>query len=235
MATGPEPFGLVADRAAYLPEADALVLADLHLGRAATAPVHAPLNEGPAILDRLGRQLDGFDPATVVLAGDVLHAADQVPREARETFVALRSAVEDHGATLRVVAGNHDRELAAIDDASPVDAVELADGTVVCHGHEPPASTGRRYVVGHDHPAIVIEGRRRPCALYGPAAYDGADVLALPAYNPGVPGTPVNRLADGDALSPLLEALSRFHPVVWDPDAAAPLVFPALAALQPYL
>jgi len=34
--------------------------------------------------------------------------------------------------------------------------------TVVLHGHETPDDDADRYVVGHDHPTIVIEGQRRP-------------------------------------------------------------------------
>ncbi len=109
----------------------------------------------------------------------------------------------------------------------------LSDGTVVCHGHEYPEAEGRRYVVGHDHPVIAIEGRRRPCFLVG--EHEGAPVLGLPAFNPAVRGTAVNGWADGDPLSPLLRSVTAFRPVVWDADAGEPLVFPPLGSLQPYL
>ncbi len=176
-----------------------------------------------------------YDPAEVVLAGDVLHAYGSVPREARSALASLRAGIAARDANLVVLEGNHDTQLAALAGDPPGDAHELADGTVVCHGHERPTTAGRRYVVGHDHPAIEIEGRRRPCYLYGPGAYEGADVLALPAFNTAVSGTRVNRWVDGDPLSPLLDAVSRFQPVVWDAEAREPLVFPTLDALQPYL
>jgi metallophosphoesterase superfamily enzyme len=230
-----EPFGVFRDRAVYLPDADALVAADLHLGTVATSPVEAPLEAGPAIADQLGGLLDWFDPATVVLAGDVLHAFDAVPRAARAAIRSIAERVRADGAELVLIEGNHDAQLAALDVVEPLTAHELADGTVVCHGHERPTVTGRRYIVGHDHPVIEIEGRRRPCALYGPESYGGADVLALPAFNPAVRGTPVNTWKDGDQLSPFLAASARFHPVVWDPDRGESLVFPALDTLEPYL
>lgn len=230
-----EPFGVVRDRAVYLPDADALVAADLHLGTVATSAVEAPLEEGPAIVDRLGGLLDQFDPATVLLAGDVLHAFDSVPRAARTALDSLADRVMAAGAELVVIEGNHDTQLATLDEVEPVAVHELADGTVVCHGHERPAVTGRRYVVGHDHPVIGIEGRRRPCALYGPEIHGGADVLALPAFNPAVRGTAVDTWEDDDPLSPFLANVSQFHPVVWPGSGEEPLVFPKLGSLLPYL
>lgn len=235
MSRAAESFGAVADRAVHLPDADALVCADLHLGRAASSMVDVPLGEGRTIVDRLGSLVERFEPDQVVLAGDVLHAFGHVPREARTTLDELRSVVEEHSATLVALTGNHDTQLAALEAESPAEASVLADGTVVCHGHERPSRTGHRYVIGHDHPTIVIEGRRRPCFLYGPGAYEGADVLALPAFNQGVPGTAVNGWADGDPLSPLLADASRFQPVVWDDDTDEGLVFPPLGALRSYL
>lgn len=230
-----EPFGRLRDGAVYLPDAGALVVADLHLGKVAASAVEAPLDGGPAIVDRLEELVDRFEPATVVLAGDVLHAFGFVPRTARTTLASLDETVSASGASLVVLEGNHDAQLADLAGPEPIDAYEAADGTVICHGHVRPDATGRRYVVGHDHPAIVIEGRRRPCYLYGPGVDAGADVLALPAINPAVSGTTVNAWDNGEPLSPFLSTVSQFHPVVWDDGAAEPLVFPSLASLRPYL
>lgn len=235
MRTAPEPFGTIRDRAVYLAAADTLVVADLHLGMASASAVEAPLDEGAAMVDQLGPLIDRFEPGTVVLAGDVLHAFGSVPRSARATLDALDRLIATADASLVLLAGNHDAQLAALADEPPADAHLLSDGTVVCHGHERPPEAGRRYVVGHDHPVIEIEGRRRPCFLHGPAAFDGADVLALPAFNPAVRGTTINALTDGDPLSPFLAEVTRFHPVVWDAGSPEPLVFPALADLRSYL
>lgn len=235
MSKAAEPFGTVRDRAVYLPDADALVLADLHLGRVAAAAIDAPIDDGSALVDRLAGLVERFQPAEVVLAGDVLDAFGFVPRAARAALASLTDRVAERDRSLVVLQGNHDTQLPELVDEPPAAAHELADGTVVCHGHERPATTGRRYVVGHDHPAIDIQGRRRPCYLHGPDAHDGADVLALPAFNPAVPGTAVNGWADGDPLSPFLAHAPGFHPVVWDAEREEPLVFPSLGSLQPYL
>lgn len=174
-ADGTAAFEL-ADRAAYLPAADALVVADLHLGRDDASNVEFPLGERERLPDRIAALCDRFDPATVVLAGDVLHAFDSVADHAREAFERVASAVEEAGAAFVPVAGNHDTMLAEVAGTEPPEEYRLDDGTVVCHGDALPASDAPRYVVGHVHPAIVIEGERRPCYLFGPAAGGSAAV-----------------------------------------------------------
>lgn len=216
-------------RAAYLPAADALVFADVHAGRDEASDVALPLGEHEDLLDRLDAHLDGFEPGRVVLAGDLLHVRGSVPAGVRDTVDDLHAAVEGAGAALDVLEGNHDTML----DAVGVDAaahVELSDGTVVAHGHEPPPEGARRYVVGHQHPAVEIEGQRHPCFLYGPGQYDGADVLVLPAFTRLAAGTPVESLSDGTAVSPLLADPSGYRPVVVSEGEA--LGFPALGDLR---
>jgi metallophosphoesterase superfamily enzyme len=235
MPKGAEPFGTVRDRAVYLPDADTLVAADLHLGKVAASPVNAPVPAGADMIDRLEDLLYLFHPAEVVLAGDVLHTYGFVPRAARESLAALTDCVMAAGATVTAVEGNHDAQLNAVTDLATTESHELSEGTIVSHGHEAPEIEAPRFVIGHDHPTIEIEGRRRACYLQASTIYDGADVLALPAFNPAVRGTLVNGLVDGDPLSPFLADLSQFQPVVWDEGTGEPVVFPPLETLRPFL
>ncbi|MFB6217951.1 MAG: metallophosphoesterase [Halobacteriaceae archaeon] len=209
-----------------MPAADALVVADLHVGRAETSNVEYPLGERADLRDRLGALLDEFDPGTVVVAGDLLHSFESVPRGVEETVADLRSLVADAGAAFVVVEGNHDTML----DAVGVEAARehrIGD-TVVCHGHEEPRSGAERYVVGHEHPAITMEGNRQPCFLVG--SYRGAEVIVLPAFSALAPGREVNGLYRGDTLSPLIEDIDGFRPVaVADGE---PLEFPRLGELR---
>lgn len=218
-----------ARRAAYLPAADALVFADVHAGRDAASDVALPLGEHEDLLERLRAHLDRFEPARVVVAGDLLHVHGSVPEGVRETLDDVERIVEDAGASLDVLRGNHDTLLDAV-GVEADDHVELADGTVVCHGHETPPEGATRYVVGHQHPAVEIEGQRHPCFLYGPDQYDGSDVLVLPAFTRLAAGTPVESLSDGAAVSPLLSDPSGYRPVVVSEGEA--LGFPALGDLR---
>ena len=223
------PWAAFGERAVHLPGPDALVLADLHVGRDAASDVALPLGERDDLRERLDALLAAFAPETVVFAGDLLHVHGTLPDGVHDTVDDLVAAVENADATLEVVVGNHDTML----DAVGVDAeefVELGDGTVVCHGHELPPVGAARYVVGHQHPAVEIEGQRRPCFMYGPGQHEGGDVLVLPAFTRLAAGTLVNGLGDGTAVSPLLAAPDGFRPIVVSEGEA--LGFPALGDLR---
>ncbi|WP_257298815.1 metallophosphoesterase [Haloarchaeobius sp. FL176] len=223
---------VAGDRSVYLPADDALVVSDIHLGRAHASNVEFPLNERQDTLDRIGALLDRFDPETVVFAGDVLHRFDAVPVPVRESLDALVSTVRDSGAEPVLVRGNHDRQLDRVASQHVHDALELDSGTVVCHGHEEPPVTGDRYVVGHDHPVLEVEGQRHPCLLYGPEAYDRVPVLMLPSFTTLAAGVVVNEMRAGDFDSPLVRRAGGFHPVVRDSDAGETLRFPPLGELR---
>ncbi|MFC6836219.1 metallophosphoesterase [Halomarina ordinaria] len=222
------------DRALSLPVADALVLADLHVGRAAASPVEFPLGERDDLEERLDALLAATSPGTVVLAGDVLHAFDRVPDGARGTVAALARLVETAGADLVVTPGNHDTMLDAVWDGPTEREYELADGTVVLHGHDPPERAAGRYVVGHDHPKLTVEGRDWPCLLYGEGVYEGADVFVLPAFTRLASGVSVNGRPGRASLerSPLVTDVDRFRPVVYDSAADEQRTFPPLGRLR---
>lgn len=221
------------DRAAWVAPAETLLVADLHLGRVRRSRVELPIAEATDLRDRLQRHLDAVAPARIVVAGDLLHAFDHLPAGVSRAVQDLQALVEDAGAQFTVVAGNHDGLLDQVPGIEPESFVWLDDETVVHHGHEVPAVSADRYVIGHDHPAITIEGDRRPCFLDCPNQYDGADVLVLPAFSRVAPGTPVNGLDSDDVMSPLLTDLDGCRPVV--PTAAEPLTFPPLGELRPHL
>ena len=223
-------------RTVYLPTADALVLADLHVGRARASNVSFPLDERGDLLERLGALLERFSPETVVIAGDLLHSFDHVPESVSETVDAIGELVTRSEASLVVTPGNHDAMLEAVYEGRSQSAHRLAD-VLVGHGHEEPDESVGTYVIGHEHPAIRIEGRKHPCYLYGEGVYRGADVLVLPAFSRLARGTVVNRQRTADCLSPLVRAagLGAFRPVVRDEDGDETLVFPPLREFRSLL
>ena len=233
-----------AERAVYLPAADALIAADLHVGRGEASAVSLPLGERADLVDRLGALLDRFDPGTVVVAGDVVHTFDRVSDRALDGLHALRDACEERGAGLELVAGNHDAALPSAWDGPVREEVVLpepqaggpagadATRTVVCHGHEEPSATADRYVIGHVHPTIEIEGDRRSCFLCGPGTYRGADLLVAPAFTRLAAGVPVNDGATSGLASPLVTDAAALAPIVYDVDREEPLRFPPLGAFD---
>jgi hypothetical protein len=234
------------DRAVYLPDADALVIADLHLGRAEASNVDFPLGERQDLVERLDALLDRFEPAEVVVAGDVLHSFGRVPVAVERSLGSILETIDDAGVDLVVTPGNHDSQLAVVYDGVTTEEYRLDDGTVVCHGHERPSAEADRYVIGHDHPTIEIEGKRRPCYLYGQGVFDAerganggagtrSDVLMLPPFNRLIRGVTVNGTHAADLQSPFVRRLDEFHPVVRDEDGDETLRFPPLGKLRSHL
>lgn len=219
----------LASRSVSVPDADALVLADVHLGKGAASSVDAPLEAAEDSVSRLKHRLESREPSTVVIAGDLLDSFDSVPRGVEADLAELRDLVADAGASLVVTPGNHDTMLEDVFDGTVADEHRLADGeTVVCHGHNAPESTAERYIIGHDHPALSVDGRKLPCFLYGPDAYDGADVLVCPAFTRLARGATVNDMRGRDFQSPLIRDSDAFHPAVRDEAGAETLWFPPL-------
>lgn len=240
-------------RGLYVEPADALVVADLHVGRDRTSNVELPMGERGDLTDRLGALVEEFDPGEVVLAGDVLHSFSTVPEGVETTLSALRGVAGRADADLVAVRGNHDGLLESLFD--PVhDAYRLSDGTLVVHGHESPPAPAPRYVAGHDHPTLEIDGQRRPVCLYGEgvlageratesaatvggADWDGdadgpADLVVLPAFSRLPAGVVCNGASARDLQSPLVSALNSLRPAVYDPDEEETLWFPRLGKFR---
>lgn len=224
------------DRAVYVPASRTLVLADLHIGRARTAGIEAPVERAAGIHSRLRALLASFEPARVVIAGDVLDAFRRVPPGVADRFRAIVECVESTGAALVVLRGNHDGMLESIYAGRLRDTIIL-DETLIAHGDAEPTASATRYVIGHEHPAIRIEGVKRPCYLYGPNVWAGADVLVLPAFTPLVRGTVMNRRRASDCHAPILQAgdLDRYRPIVRDEAADDTLTFPRFGSLRSHL
>jgi putative SbcD/Mre11-related phosphoesterase len=227
------------DRAVHLGDADALVLADTHLGRDEASNVQLRMGEDRDIVERVGTLLETVDPAELVVAGDLLHSFSSVPRGVRESLRDLRAAADEAGVRTVVTPGNHDTMLADLWDGPTPDVYTLADGdraVRVCHGHESPAETDADlYVVGHDHPTIEIEGQRRPCYLHGRECYRGADLLMLPSFTRLAAGSPVNGMFTSDFMSPLVTDADLLRPVVHDAAADETLAFPPLGRFREML
>ncbi|MDZ7850857.1 MAG: metallophosphoesterase [Halodesulfurarchaeum sp.] len=221
------------DRAVWLPERGTLVLADVHLGRARSSRVDLPIGSHANILERLDALLDRHDAEQVVIAGDLVHDFDSVSLTVAETVAEIVDLVEDRDADLVVTAGNHDTGLDRVTSIETVDGYRIDRETVVHHGHEIPETEASRYIIGHDHPAITIEGSRRPCYLNCPDQYEGCSVLVLPAFSRVAVGTTVNGRTAADIMTPLVTDLGSCRPIVRTDEE--PLVFPPLGELQSHL
>ncbi|WP_435069933.1 metallophosphoesterase [Haloplanus sp. C73] len=204
-------------RAAYLPAASTLVVADLHVGQGAGTPS-----------DRLVTAVEATSPDTVVFAGDILDRFGAPSARSVETVRALASAVRAADARPVAVAGNHDGGLADAWPGPVHDAYRLDDSTLVCHGHEAPDADAERYVCGHVHPALSVEGDKWDCFLWTPSGYRDRPTLVVPAFSSAASGLRVEGREAVD--SPLVSDLDSVRPGVVD--GAETRWFPRLEALR---
>ena len=182
---------LLPGRAALVPASRTLLVADLHLGKAATFR-HAgiPVPEGSAQRDlrRLGELVARHAVRRLLILGDLFHARSGCTEDVQAEFATLRSQITATEVVL--VLGNHDRPLIGRGSDLPrtlgIDAVLPA---VVeppfSFVHEPAADlTADRSLFtigGHLHPTISIRapsGDRLAdrCFIAEPSA------LVLPAF-----------------------------------------------------
>ena len=165
---------LMTERALYLPAHDALLVADLHLGKAAAfRAAHIPVPTGTTAADlaRLSRILTRTNARTLIVLGDLLHAKAGRQPGTLATIAAWRA--EHSSLQIRLVRGNHDERAGDPPtelDIACVDA-PLMIGPFACAHHPIPCDAG--YVLaGHLHPHVSLGGRgsstvRLPCFVFG--------------------------------------------------------------------
>lgn len=173
-----ETLWLLPEHAVWWPRAAMLLVADVHLGKAATfRALGQPVPHGTTAAN-LARLLDlarRFPARELVVLGDFLHA-----RAARTAAVLLALHDWRRAMPARVhctlVRGNHDTH--AGDPPPELGIAVETDPFVVppfalCH--EPGARAEGYALAGHLHPACVLRGR-------------GADALRLPCFVVGQQG-----------------------------------------------
>jgi putative SbcD/Mre11-related phosphoesterase len=219
---------LDAGHAVWLEEWRTLAVADLHLGYAWAHRAEGqmlPVDTREDSTERLLKLLERYPAEEVVLLGDIVHRAIDVP--ALHSELRWLALTIGERARLRLIGGNHDRDLAATLAAADI-ALEIAPSATVgphllLHGdqtnqaaavsHIDAQSTeGGRVILGHEHPAITLSGGvashvKCPCFLAG------AGILVLPAFSRWAAGSEVHR-------RPFLSPYPRLRP----PDLAIAVV-----------
>ena len=182
---------LLPDRAAWLDEARALLVADVHLGKAETFRRHGvpvPDGVGDATLARLSALIEATLPQRLIVLGDLLHG----PQAHRPAVIDSLTRWRDRhaGVDVALVRGNHDDRAG---DPPARCGIQMLDEPMSLAGcglrHTPlPRGTGvgaaaglaGPTVAGHLHPAYRLRGRADRLRLACWWRYD--DTLVLPAF-----------------------------------------------------
>lgn len=174
---------LSCQKAVYAPAQQALFVADIHLGKAATfRSLGVPVPAGTTLenLDRLDLAIAYFQPKSIFFLGDLLHAkAAQNPEllSKLRTWRAAHSALE-----MTLIRGNHDSKAgdppADLQIAVVEEPFRVGD-FALCH--HPQAVPGAFALAGHEHPVVVLNGKGRSRARL-PCFYLKRDQLILPSF-----------------------------------------------------
>ncbi len=161
LEAGGETLWLLPEKAAYLPAARTLLVADAHFGKATSfrqLGVPVPSGTTAETLLALSAMIRRLDARRVVFLGDFLHSARaHVPSTVR----ALQDWRDGHASLeLTLVRGNHDDRAGDPPEALGIEVVDepLREGELAfCH-HPRPVD-GAFVVCGHLHPCVSLGGR----------------------------------------------------------------------------
>ena len=171
---------LCNQRVVFWPELSALILADLHVGKAAhfrKNGIAIPSSVLMQDLQRLEYLIDFFSASRLIINGDLIHAGDN-------SEVDLFCAWREKRADLRfdLVKGNHDRLTVDLTDKLCLDSTQTRlpyhDFTIV---HEFDPEIDAFQVTGHVHPGVRIPTKTSAIRLPCFALSDKQ--LLLPAYS----------------------------------------------------
>jgi DNA ligase-associated metallophosphoesterase len=176
---------LLPERALFLRAERALVVADLHVGKAeAYRRFGVPSVDGidEETLERLWRAAMRAGAKVIVVVGDLTHSADRLGERELEAFAEFRTRCM---LPIRLVEGNHDRGARSLPPEWMVDRVgDAFELGGIRFRHEPPEGANASWTVhGHLHPMLsVARGARR---VEAPAfVVDRARrALVLPAFS----------------------------------------------------
>jgi uncharacterized protein len=174
---------LLADKAIYWPQQKALLIADVHFGKAAAyRALGQPVPQGTTShnLQRLNLLIAAYPTEQLILLGDFLHAPKS---HAPATLAALRDWRAQHAAMRCIlVRGNHDQyagDPPADLNIETVDEPYLVGDLALQHMPEPHAT--HHVLAGHSHPTFRLVGKGRQ-RLILPCFHQRPGMTLLPSF-----------------------------------------------------
>jgi len=183
-----QPVELLSTRALHIPRSATLLVADLHLGKAAAyRRLGQPVPQGTTseTLSRLSEALASRPVKRLVVLGDFLHSAHV--HLAHQTLAAIDAWRQKHSdLEIILIRGNHDDK--AGDPPAPwhikvVNEPYAIDGFHCRHEYLADYQTNEKIFTfaGHVHPVVTLKGRARErvrlvCFVVGP------DYCLVPAF-----------------------------------------------------
>jgi hypothetical protein len=195
------PIVLDWRKAAYLPDCETLLVADLHFekGSFLQAAGGAPLPTYDTVdtLDRLSALIKRFAPRHIISLGDSFHDVHAGHRMRAEDFDAI-NALTRSVERFTWILGNHDPDIPQGLLGEREDHVEC-DGFLLTHLPTPPFRAGGVNICGHLHPKLRIKTRRSN--LWVPCWAVSQDRIIMPSFGTFTGGLDVIDPAIADELT----------------------------------
>jgi len=160
-------------RGVFVPHHNALLIADLHLGKEATfcgVGIAVPRGASDGTLRSIGQMLQATGATHLFILGDLFHARSSLADDVKTTFAKFLTTYEKVKVTL--VLGNHDRSVGKLPDAwemRSVDSPWVWKDIELSHFPGPASENCELRIAGHIHPAIKLRGLgvgKIPCFHY---------------------------------------------------------------------
>jgi len=202
---------LLGEHAVLLPDHSALVLADVHLGKATTFQAHGlPVPEGDDMADlaRIRQLVEKTKARQLIIAGDLLHS----PGGVSPTLISqLEHWMKECPAKITLVLGNHDQRALHAHHLESVPTLAL-DGIHIIH--DPADATGVFSICGHLHPVIRVKDTPRG-HLRTPCFWLTESTLVLPSFGTFTGGHPIKPASPDRIFAPLNGRVVELPPTYW--------------------
>lgn len=204
----------IVDLGLYLKKEKILAVSDFHLGYEEGMKEKGflvPKFQLKDILIRLESILKKVKIEKIVINGDLKHEYGKILGQEWKDVLKLFDFLSDYCKEIVIVKGNHDLFLGPVAWKRGLKIVEKhpVGDKLICHGHEMMQSAAKVLIIGHEHPAIVLEaeGKREKFKCFLAGKSKGKEIIVMPSFNPLSEGTDILKRK---LLSPYLEDISEF-------------------------
>jgi len=174
-------FQLLPEKAVYWQEQKALILADLHVGKAAHfrkngIPVSGEVSRNDFI--KLYELLQKLNCKKLIVVGDIVHDKHNQEWDDFHALIAHFPDIE-----IILIKGNHDKYLQKLSASILVKEKSFdIENFIFCHEPLAEKEEGKIYFFGHLHPGFSLKGKAKQ-SLRLPCFHIGMDFLQLPAFS----------------------------------------------------
>lgn len=187
-------FDVLPQRALFWSARRMLIVADVHIGKAATFRARGvPVPEGTTTgnLERLSALIEATQPDTLTFLGDLLHAREALGTRVVGALGEWRARHADVAMVL--VEGNHDTKAGALPASLNIERVgEPWRIDSVALRHHPVADADGETLAGHLHPVVRLRGRADDAARL-PCFWLREGLAILPAFGDFTGGATIQR------------------------------------------